>query len=413
MSTTVVVGGQWGDEGKGKIVDLLSQSAQHVVRCQGGANAGHTVVVGKEEFKLHLVPTGILHPHVQCYLGAGVVIDPESLVKELEGLSAVDVDFQDRLWISPYAHVVMPYHKEQDVRQEQHRGETVIGTTNRGIGPCYADKASRGGYRIADVLEPEFSQCIKETVPSNALASLLRAIERLRPLVIDVEERLFFARQRQEEILLEGAQGALLDGTFGTYPYVTSSSTCSAGVCQGAGFGPCSIDQTLIVLKAYCTRVGHGPFPTEDSTIFDQACSDIREVGTTTGRERRLGWFDATLARWAIQLNGADNIALTKLDILDQLEKIKICVGYTIEGCSTSRPPVTAMQWKTAKPIYEEHPGWRQTTSGVTHFEDLPQAAQSYIARISELCLTPVALVSVGPARDQTLMRQTDLQEAT
>lgn len=419
-SSIAVIGMQWGDEGKGKVIDLLSESAQHIARAQGGNNAGHTIVVSGKEFRFHLIPSGILYPHTKCYIGGGTVIDPSSILAEIEELKKNGVPNVKRLYISAYAHIVFPYHRLIDQLSEKQKGGAAVGTTGRGIGPCYTDKINRCGIRFADMLNPEtFRTRLQATVSQKnreleklydhppiqwepIFKEYLEYAKALAPFAAPVEELLFQATKKGEKILFEGAQGALLDITFGTYPFVTSSCTLSGGICAGLGLGPSRIDQTIGVTKAYTTRVGNGPMPTELSgdelaRFPDHTAS--REIGTTTGRKRRIGWFDAFLLRHTICLNGADTLALTKLDILDQLDEIKICTGY--KHCKTF--PATNDELAKAIPIYESHPGWKKSTRDVKVYDDLPSLAKAYIRRIEELCETPVSLISVGPEREKTL----------
>jgi len=419
-NSIAVIGMQWGDEGKGKVIDLLSENAHHIARAQGGNNAGHTIVAKRQEFRFHLIPSGILYPHTKCYIGGGTVIDPSSILAEMDSLTKHAISYVKRLYISNYAHIVFPYHRLIDQLSEKQKGGAAVGTTGRGIGPCYTDKISRCGIRMADLLHPETFR----TKLQAAVALKNRELEkfydhppldwepifkeycgyaeRLAPFVAPVEELLFAAAKKGERILFEGAQGALLDITFGTYPFVTSSCTMSGGICAGLGFGPSRVDQTIGVAKAYTTRVGNGPFPTElsaDALAQFPDHSASREVGTTTGRKRRMGWLDTFLLRHTICLNGADTLALTKLDILDGLDEIKICTGY--KHCKTF--PATLEELAKAVPIYESHPGWKQSTTDVRVYDDLPKLAKAYIRRIEEICEIPVSLISIGPEREKTL----------
>ncbi len=419
-SSIAVVGMQWGDEGKGKVIDLLAENAEHIVRAQGGNNAGHTIVVSNREYRFHLIPSGILYPHTKCYIGGGTVIDPASLLEEIEGLKKSGIPNVKRLYISRFAHIVFPYHRLIDQLSEKLKGALAVGTTGKGIGPCYVDKANRCGIRFADLLEPKSFKEKLEKVLSlknrelekiyNHSALDLKQIymeyldyaERLAPMAAPVEQLLFEASRKKQRILFEGAQGAQLDTTFGTYPFVTSSCTLAGGVCSGSGFGPSRIDAVVGVTKAYMTRVGNGPFPTElkaeELSLFPDHQSS-REVGTTTGRKRRLGWFDAFLFKSSIYLNGIDQIALTKLDILDDLDEIKICTGYK----KMKEFPANLDDLSRAVPIYESHPGWKKSTRGCQTYDDLPSDAKSYIRRIEELCEVPVSLISIGPEREKTL----------
>lgn len=415
-----VLGMQWGDEGKGKVIDLLSENANHIARAQGGNNAGHTIIANGKEFRFHLIPSGILYPHTRCYIGGGTVIDPASILQEMQELQHQGISYVKRLYISPYAHIVLPYHKLYDRLSEKQKGKEAVGTTGRGIGPCYTDKVSRCGIRMADLLRPEIFQ----TRLKAALEQKNRELEKihehaaldwepiykeyseyaqkLAPFVASVEEMLYAASKKREKILFEGAQGALLDVTFGTYPFVTSSCTLSGGVCSGLGLGPTKVDHTIGVAKVYTTRVGNGPLPTELSEEEGRLFPDhhaSREVGTTTGRKRRIGWLDLFLLRHTIRLNGADSLALTKLDILDALDQIKVCTGY--KKCKTF--PATVEELAAVEPIYEVHPGWKKSTREVAVYDDLPSQAKAYIRRIEEFCEVPVSLVSVGPEREKTL----------
>jgi adenylosuccinate synthase len=419
-NSIIVIGMQWGDEGKGKVIDLLSEEAKHIARAQGGNNAGHTIVVKGQEFRFHLIPSGILYPHTRCYIGGGTVIDPASLLQEMESLKSHGISYMKRLFISHYAHIVLPYHRLVDQLQEKKKGKDAVGTTGLGIGPCYTDKISRCGLRFADLLNKEIFRSKLEAglqLKNEELEKLydhppldveeifttyLGYAEKLAPFVAPVEELLHKALAKGEKVLFEGAQGALLDVTFGTYPFVTSSCTLSGGIPAGLGIGPSKIDQTVGVTKAYTTRVGNGPFPTElaekELALFPDHTTS-REVGTTTGRKRRIGWLDLFLLRHTICLNGADTLALTKLDILDGLEEIKICVGY--KGFSFF--PATLEELAKAEPIYEVHPGWKRSTSDIRVYDDLPSEAKAYIRRIEEFCEVSISLVSVGPAREKTL----------
>lgn len=420
VSSIAVIGTQWGDEGKGKVIDLLSENAYHIARAQGGNNAGHTIVVQDKEFRFHLIPSGILYPHTKCYIGGGTVIDPASILAEMESLKKHGISYVKRLYISNYAHIVFPYHKLIDQLSEKQKGGAAVGTTGRGIGPCYADKISRCGIRLADLLSPKtfrtkleaalaFKNRELEKFYGHApldlepiLNEYIGYAEHLAPFAAPVEELLFAAAKKGEKILFEGAQGSLLDITFGTYPFVTSSCTLAGGVSAGLGFGPSKIDRVIGVTKAYTTRVGNGPLPTElsvDEMAQFPDHSASREVGTTTGRKRRMGWFDAFLLRHTICLNGIDTLALTKLDILDDLDEIKICTGY--KHCKTF--PATLEDLSRAEPVYELHEGWKRSTREIRVYNDLPNLAKAYIRRIEELCEVNISLVSVGPEREKTL----------
>ncbi|MFW6074195.1 MAG: adenylosuccinate synthase [Chloroflexota bacterium] len=421
MPVTIVLGGQWGDEGKGKIIDALASSADIVIRANGGANAGHTVVNDDGIFKFHLIPSGILHPNCMCVVGAGVILDPAMVVQEIETLRKSGIN-PSNLRISSRAHVIMPYHPALDQLQEDRLGEDKIGTTQRGMGPAYADKASRTGIRVADIADPEFlfqrlSTVLEEKnnllrtfyghdgFDLNEVGERYAALgEALRPYITETEMLVQDAVQANREVLVEGAQAVMLDIDYGSYPFVTSSSPTAAGVCQGAGVAPTQIDRVIGVYKAYTTRVGEGAFPTE---LMDSTGDMIRErgaeFGTTTGRPRRTGWFDAVQARYTARLNGVQEIALTKFDILDQLESIKIAVGYQLDGKRLDAPPASIHAYQKVEPIYETHPGWMTDTTGMHSFHDLPPAAFAYIRRIEELIGIPVTFVGVGPHRKQLI----------
>ncbi len=422
MANVIVIGAQWGDEGKGKITDLLSRSADVVVRSQGGVNAGHTVVVQGQTFKLHLIPSGILYPDTECIIGSGTVIDPEVLIEEIDQLKALEVTV-DNLYISQTAHVTMPYHREIDKASEESRGEYKIGTTGRGIGPTYADKSERTGIRVLDLMNPEhlrkqlewtinYKNVILEKLynlpplnPEKVIQEYLKYAERLRPHVIDSSLKIYEAVLEKKNILFEGAQGTLLDLDHGTYPYVTSSNPIAGGACVGAGVGPTTIDRVIGVAKAYTTRVGEGPFPTELSDHVGQLLGDVgAEFGTTTGRRRRCGWFDAVIGRYAVRINGLDCLAITKLDVLDDLEEIKVCVAYEVDGETCNHFPTNASKFANCKPIYKTLPGWQQSTTGCRSLADLPKQALNYLKFMAELMEVPIAIVSVGPSRDQTII---------
>lgn len=425
MPSVVVVGLQWGDEGKGKLVDLLAESADLVIRSQGGNNAGHTIKAGDTEYRFHLVPSGILFPHTHCFIGGGTVIDPKVLIAEIEGLESQGIHVKGRLSISPYAHVIFPFHRKQDVLTEKKKGAGAIGTTGRGIGPCYSDKAGRIGLRMADLHSEKTFKNRLQTVLAlkndelyklfgeapldleEVWSEYVHYAKKLAPFIaLDTERKIFEASRKGKKLLFEGAHGTLLDITFGTYPYVTSSSTLAAGICAGAGIGPSAAGHVLGILKAYFTRVGNGPFPTElpasEAHLFPDHLA-AREVGTTTGRKRRMGWFDAVLARYAVGLNGVSSLAVTKLDILDRIQTLKICVGYSWEGKKYDYPLPLSEELQNMTPIYEEMPGWLSSTSCVTSFEQLPQKAKNYLKRLEELCGVPISVVSVGPERERTL----------
>lgn len=422
MANVIVIGAQWGDEGKGKITDLLSKSADVVVRYQGGVNAGHTVVVQEQTFKLHLIPSGILYPDTQCIIGSGTVIDPKVLLGELDQLKELNVSTEN-LMISQTAHVTMPYHRMIDRASEERRGDHKIGTTGRGIGPTYADKSERTGIRILDLMEPNalrkqlrwtinYKNVILEKLynlppldPEVVIEEYLGYAERLRPHVVDCSLKIYDAVQRKRNILFEGAQGTLLDLDHGTYPYVTSSNPVAGGACVGAGVGPTMIDRVIGVAKAYTTRVGEGPFPTElDGTLGELLCDRGAEFGTTTGRKRRCGWFDAVIGRYAVRINGIDCLAITKLDVLDELEEIKVCVAYEIDGQRCEDFPSSSRLFAHCRPIYKTLPGWQQSTADCRTLEDLPGKALDYLKFLAELMKVPIAIVSLGASRDQTII---------
>ncbi|MBD2629432.1 MULTISPECIES: adenylosuccinate synthase [Nostocaceae] len=422
MANVIVIGAQWGDEGKGKITDLLSRSADVVVRYQGGVNAGHTIVVQGQTFKLHLIPSGILYPDTECIIGCGTVIDPQVLIKELEQLEKLNISTANLL-ISQTAHVTMPYHRLIDQASEERRGTHKIGTTGRGIGPTYADKSERIGIRVLDLMNPDelrdqlewtinYKNVILEKLynlppldPQVVIEEYLGYAERLRPFVVDTSLKIYDAVLRRRNILFEGAQGTLLDLDHGTYPYVTSSNPVAGGACVGSGLGPTMIDRVIGVSKAYTTRVGEGPFPTElDGKIGELLCDRGAEFGTTTGRKRRCGWFDAVIGRYAVRINGMDCIAITKLDVLDELEEINVCVAYEIDGERCEHFPTNARQFARCRPIYKTLPGWQVSTSHCRKLEDLPQQALDYLKFLAELMEVPIAIVSLGASRDQTII---------
>ncbi len=422
MANVVVIGAQWGDEGKGKITDLLSKSADVVVRYQGGVNAGHTVVVQGQTFKLHLIPSGILYPSTECIIGSGTVIDPKVLLDELDQLKKLGIS-SENLLISETAHVTMPYHRMIDAAAEEQRGRHKIGTTRRGIGPTYADKSERTGIRVVDLMDAEglrdqltwtieYKNVILEKLynlppldPDAVIDEYLGYAERLRPHVVDSSLRISQAVRQRRNILFEGAQGTLLDLDHGTYPYVTSSNPVSGGACVGAGVGPTIIDRVIGVAKAYTTRVGEGPFPTELlGDVGDALCDRGAEFGTTTGRKRRCGWFDAVIGRYAVRINGLDCLAITKLDVLDDLDEIKVCTAYEIDGQQVRDFPSNARVFARCQPIYKTLPGWKQDTSNCRSLDDLPRQALDYLKFLAELMEVPIAIVSLGASRDQTII---------
>jgi len=423
VANIVIVGTQWGDEGKGKIVDLLSEFSDFVVRFQGGNNAGHTIVVNGEQFISHLVPSGILQKNI-CLIGNGVVVDPEVLVQELDNLNKKGIDVgSDTLKISEKAHIIMPYHKQIDLAREKKKGDKKIGTTGRGIGPCYEDKACRRGIRFVDLIDFEgFTEKIKsileeknfylknylssETVdPESIIGPYKEYAERLAPHVVNISIVMNQAIKANKQILFEGAQGTHLDIDHGTYPYVTSSNTISGNACCGAGIGPKEITGVVGIVKAYTTRVGEGPFPTE---LFDEIGDAIQvkgaEFGATTGRKRRCGWLDSVILRNSARLNGLTGLAITKLDVLGELESLKICNAYEYNGEVIHDFPASIKILGACKPVLETLPGWSEDITGVRKIEDLPQNAKNYLKRIEELTETPINIVSVGPGRDETII---------
>ncbi|MBL4833406.1 MAG: adenylosuccinate synthase [Pseudomonas sp.] len=419
----VILGTQWGDEGKGKIVDLLTEQVAAVVRYQGGHNAGHTLVIDGEKTVLHLIPSGILRENVTCFIGNGVVLSPEALMKELTELEAKGVPVRERLRISPACPLILPYHVALDQAREKARGEAKIGTTGRGIGPAYEDKVSRRGLRVGDLFNAErFAVKLGEVLEyhnfalqhyykvepvdfQKTLDEAMAYAEWLRPLMTDVTARLHELRREGANIMFEGAQGSLLDIDHGTYPYVTSSNTTAGGTATGSGFGPLYLDYVLGITKAYTTRVGSGPFPTE---LFDEVGARLaergHEFGSTTGRARRCGWFDAVILRRAMEINSISGLCLTKLDVLDGLDVLRICVGYRNEAGAVIDAPTDADSYLGLEPVYEEVPGWSESTLGVQSLEQLPANAQAYIRRIEELVGAPVDIISTGPDRNETII---------
>lgn len=423
MPVRIVVGAQWGDEGKGKIVDLLSEKTDIVARYQGGANAGHTVVINGEKYILHLIPSGILQDKTVCVIGNGVVIDPVALLDEIALLESKGIRVTGRLLISHRAHLIMPYHKILDQAKEVKDAQQKIGTTGRGIGPAYVDKVNRMGIRIVDLLDRETlkaklrrnidekNEILKkiygaETIDVEKIINeYLEFDQKIDPYVKDVSTYLNDAIKHQKSILLEGAQGTLLDVDFGTYPFVTSSSPTSGGACTGVGIGPTKVDTVLGVIKAYTTRVGMGPFPTEISESENIGLRELGdEYGATTGRPRRCGWFDAVIANFAVQVNGIDSFALTKLDVLDTLEQIKICVAYKYDGKLIKSFPSEITILENCEPVYETFPGWMASTRGIRKFADLPKNAKGYLAAIQNLTNTNLEIISVGSGREETII---------
>lgn len=424
MPAVVLIGAQWGDEGKGKITDYLAERADMVIRSQGGSNAGHTVVVGDQEFKLHLIPSGILYPGKDCIIGNGVVVNVKELLNELDGLKERGIDIE-KLRISDRAHVIMPYHIRLDEVEEERKGPNKIGTTRKGIGPAYMDKAARVGIRLVDLLDKEeFAKKLKQNIESknNLLEKAyevegfdyeamyneyLEYAERIRRFVTDTSVLVHNAIKEGKNVLFEGAQGTLLDLDHGTYPYVTSSHPIAGSACIGAGVGPTDIEKVVGVVKAYTTRVGEGPFPTE---LLDEMGDTIRnegyEFGTTTGRPRRCGWLDCVILRFAARVSGIDSLAITKLDVLDKLEKIKVCVGYDYKGQMLNDFPSSLKVLAECKPVYEELDGWVEDTTKVKNYDELPVNAKKYVDRISELAGVKTSIVATGPKRDQTIIRE-------
>lgn len=421
--SVVVLGTQWGDEGKGKIVDLLTESAAAVVRFQGGHNAGHTLVINGEKTVLHLVPSGVLREQVRCLIGNGVVVCPEALMAEIAVLESRGVAVRERLSISPSCAVIMPYHIALDQARERARGKAAIGTTGRGIGPAYEDKIARRGLRIADLFNSQrLADLLQQVMDYHnfvltryfdarpvpiepTIASALEYGEMIKPMCADVSQILADLRRDGARIMFEGAQGALLDIDHGTYPYVTSSNTTVGGACTGSGVGPRDIDYILGITKAYATRVGGGPFPSE---LFDDVGQGLAkrgdEFGATTGRARRCGWLDLVALRRAVQLNGISGLCVTKLDVLDGVETLKLAVAYRYQGQDLNSPPLDVADYGECEPVYEELPGWQDTTRGLTDFEALPANAQAYLRRVEELVRCPVHMVSTGPDRNEIII---------
>jgi adenylosuccinate synthase len=422
-----VLGAQWGDEGKGKIVDLLTPHFSIVARYQGGHNAGHTVFVNGAKFILRLIPSGILHPGITCVIGNGVVIDPQALFAEIDELTNNGIDVDGRILISDKAHLILPYHRDLDLLAEARRGERKIGTTSRGIGPAYEDKIARRGIRVGDLADPAgLEQNVRDNVTARnrlvqdstmdwkpVFAQLQRHGERMRPMMRDVSVLLHDAMRNRQPILFEGAQGTLLDIDHGTYPYVTSSNASAGGIATGLGVPPRAIGRVLGVAKAYTTRVGEGPLPTELSGDMGNRLRESgNEYGAVTGRPRRCGWFDAVAVRYAVRINGLDGLALTKLDVLDGLDPIEICTGYRCNGRTLTDFPSDVAQLAQCEPVYESMPGWSAPTAGVRDFTQLPTAARAYIARLEEISGVRATIISTGSERDDTIVRDDVLQIA-
>jgi len=422
MSKTVLIGSQWGDEGKGKIIDVLTANADWVVRYQGGNNAGHTVEIGDQKYVLHLTPSGILRPECKCVIGNGLVVDIVGLMGELKELVERGIKLDNRLYISDRAHIVLQYHKMVDGAKEGKAGKgKKIGTTQRGIGPAYMDKADRIGLRLGDILEADFLDMVRQQAEAKNeilirfgaepldidayLPQVQEAADYLRPFICDTIPLLHEAVQNDDEILFEGAQGVMLDVDFGTYPFVTSSSTGAGGAPAGSGVPPNAIDRVIGIVKAYTTRVGEGPFPTE---LTDETGAHIAKVGhefgATTGRPRRCGWFDAVIARYSAMVGGINEWALMKLDVLDAVETIKVCVAYEVDGERVTNVPASIRKLERCKPVYEEFKGWNCPTTGCTSWDELPEQAKKYVAYLEELTGVKVAILSVGPKRSSTLL---------
>ena len=422
MSNTVVVGAQWGDEGKGRIVDLLAEQADLVCRFQGGANAGHTIKVGENEFVLHLVPSGALYPGKLCLIGNGVALDPKALLEEIRGLEKRGIRVKGRLFVSGLCHLTLPYHRLLDEAKEHARGAKKIGTTHKGIGPTYQDKMGRVGIRLADLFEPRaFGEKVRANLREKSFLlskyykwkgvsaeSIIRSFARFRPklkgYLADTSGMLATAITQGKSVLFEGAQGTFLDVDFGTYPFVTASNTIAGGATTGAGVGPTKIHSVLGVAKAYTTRVGAGPFPTEfPGAQAEELRRRGNEFGATTGRPRRCGWFDAVMVRHAVRVNGMDSLAITKLDVLDEMVKVKVCTGYKYKGRILRDYPMATSILEKCQPVYEELRGWHKPTRGVRNWFDLPVPARYYLEKISEQVEAKISIVSVGSGREETI----------
>jgi adenylosuccinate synthase len=429
----VVIGTQWGDEGKGKVVDWLTDHAQAVVRFQGGHNAGHTLIIGNKKTILRLIPSGIMHPKVTCYIGNGVVLSPEALFKEIGELEAAGLDVKSRLKISEAATLILPYHVAIDHAREKKRGSDKIGTTGRGIGPAYEDKVARRALRVQDFFYPDqFTAKLKENLEyhnfaltqyykvdaldyQTVLNEMMSFVEQIKPMVVDVSSALYAAEQAGQNLLFEGAQGTLLDIDHGTYPFVTSSNCVAGNAAAGSGVGPSSLHYILGITKAYCTRVGAGPFPSELYDHENPAKQDPvgirlaevgKEFGSVTGRPRRTGWLDAAALKRSIQINGLTGLCITKLDVLDGIKTIRLCVGYKLDGKTLDVLPRGAEAVARCEPIYEDFTGWTESTVGITDWNKLPKTAQDYLKRVQEICGRPIAMISTGPERDETILLQ-------
>jgi len=423
MSVRIIIGAQWGDEGKGKVVDLLSKEAHYVVRYQGGANAGHTLKFDDKTIVLHLIPSGMFNGNSKCIIGNGVVIDPVALVEEIAEVEKLDVDLHDRLFISSSAHVILPYHKILDQVKERNRGKDAIGTTGRGIGPAYVSKVSRVGIRMGDLLHEDL---LREKISKNLndinnalehiyeedtlntsdmMKALRPAMDRLKSFICNTTDLLHGALEQGESVLLEGAQGSLLDVDHGTYPYVTSSSPTAGGACTGSGIPPLAITHATGITKAYCTRVGNGPFPTELNDEFGETLrKNGQEFGATTGRPRRCGWLDLPALRYAVRLNGMNELALTKLDVLDDFDTIRVCTHYKLNGKETTVFPLDADLVNELEPVYKDFEGWKSPTRHISAFEDLPENARNYIRYIEEYTGVRFTIISTGPKRSETII---------
>ena len=427
----VVIGTQWGDEGKGKVVDWLTDHAQAVVRFQGGHNAGHTLMIGGKKTILRLIPSGIMHPHVTCYIGNGVVLSPEALFKEIGELESAGLNVKGRLKISEAATLILPYHVAIDHAREKKRGSDKIGTTGRGIGPAYEDKVARRALRVQDFFYPDqFAAKLKENLDyhnfaltqyykvdaldfNKVLDEAMSYAEQIKPMVVDVSSALYAAEQAGQNLLFEGAQGTLLDIDHGTYPFVTSSNCVAGNAAAGSGVGPSSLHYILGITKAYCTRVGAGPFPSElydhdnpkkQDPIGIRLAEVGKEFGSVTGRPRRTGWLDAAALKRSIQINGLTGLCMTKLDVLDGIETIRLCVGYKLDGKTLDVLPRGAEAVARCEPIFEDFMGWTESTVGITNWNKLPKTAQDYLKRVQEICGKPIAMVSTGPERDETIL---------
>ena len=427
MATLVVVGTQWGDEGKGKVVHLLSEKADYIIRYQGGNNAGHTVVFNGQEFILHLVPAGILEPGKKCIIGSGVVVDPQALVEEIRFLEGKGIEIKGRLFVSDACHIILPYHRLLDQLRETQQGKRRIGTTRKGIGPAYADKVARVGIRMADFLSRSLfrellDRNLKEKAPLLKKVCKLSELRReilekrkkqlpiIRKLVVDSAIMINRIISQRKNVILESAQGTLLDVDYGSYPYVTSSNPVAGGACVGIGIGPTQIDRVLGVVKAYTTRVGEGPFPTELSDRIGKLLQERgKEFGATTGRPRRCGWFDASIVRHAVRINGLRSLALTKLDVLDGIDPLRICVAYRYRGKLIKEFPTAREIFKDCKPVYIKLRGWKEKTKGIQEFSLLPQDAKRYLSKIESLVQARISIVSMGRSREETIIIDRDL----